>query len=91
VNIAQIHANCEKAIAESESMQNMMELMMDTTNESMAHMEGAQADDLVSDDEIDRMIDEEIVAEEADAMDEKMGSRLDQLRERFEKSRAKEK
>ena len=90
VNIAQIHANCEKAIAESESMSNMMELMMETTNESMANMEGAQSDDLVTDAEIDRMIDEEIVAEEADDMDEKMGSRLDSLRERFEKSRTKE-
>ena len=89
VDIAKIHANCEKAIAESESMQSMMELMMETTNESMANMEGAQADDLVTDEEIDRMIDEEIVAEEADAMDEKMGSRLDALRERFEKSRDK--
>ena len=90
VNIAQIHANCEKAIAESESMQGMMELMMETTNESMSNMEGSQSDELVSDEEIDRMIDEEIVADEADDMDEKMGSRLDSLRERFEKSRAKE-
>jgi hypothetical protein len=89
VDIAKIHANCEKAIAESESMGSMMELMMETTNESMANMEGAQNDDLVSDAEIDRMIDEEIVAEEADAMDDKMGSRLDALRERFEKSRDK--
>jgi hypothetical protein len=87
VDVAQVHANCEKAIAQSESMQGMMELMMETTNESMANMEGAQSDDLVTDAEIDRMIDEEIVAEEADAMDEKMGSRLDSLRERFEKSR----
>ena len=90
VNIAKIHANCEKAIAESESMQGMMELMMETTNESMSNMEGAQSDELVSDEEIDRMIDEEIVADEADDMDEKMGSRLDTPRERFEKSRAKE-
>ena len=33
--------------------------------------------------------DEEIVAEEADEMDEKFGSRLDSLRERFEKNRDK--
>lgn len=89
VNLAQVHKNCEKAIAQSESMQNMMELMMEQTNESMSHMEGAQTDELVSDAEIDRMIDEEIVAEEADEMDEKFGSRLDSLRERFEKNRDK--
>ena len=89
VNLAQVQKNCEKAIAQSEGMQNMMELMMEQTSESMANMEGAQTDDLVSDAEIDRMIDEEIVAEEADEMDEKFGSRLDALRERFEKNRDK--
>ena len=68
----------------------MMELMMETTNESMANMEGAQNDDLVSDEEIDRMIDEEIVADEADAMDEKMGSRLATQSETIGKSKVKE-
>ncbi len=89
VNLAEVHKNCERAIAQSESMQQMMELMMEQTNESMAHMEGAQSDELVSDEEIDRMIDEAIVTEETEEMDDKVGSRLDALRERFEKNRDK--
>lgn len=89
VNLAEVHKNCERAIAQSESMQQMMELMMEQTNESMAHMEGAQSDDLVSDEEIDRMIDEAIVTEETEEMDDKVGSRLDALRERFERNRDK--
>ncbi|MHC4473803.1 MAG: hypothetical protein ACYS99_22940, partial [Planctomycetota bacterium] len=53
VNLAEVHKNCERAIAQSESMQQMMELMMEQTSESMANMEGAQSDELVTDQEID--------------------------------------
>lgn len=87
VDLAQVHKNCERAISQSESMQQMMELMMDQTNESMSHMEGAQTDELVTDSEIDTMIDEAIVAEETEEVDDRIGSRLDTLRERFEKGR----
>ena len=71
-------------------MQQMMELMMEQTNDSIGNMEGAQSDELVTDAEIDRMIDEQIVAEETESMDEKVDSRLDSLRARFERNRAKE-
>lgn len=90
VNLAQVHKNVEKAVSQSESMQQMMELMMEQTNDSMANMEGAQSDELVTDEEIDRLIDEQIVAEETESMDEKVDSRLDALRDRFERNRAKE-
>lgn len=89
VNLAEVSKNCERAIAQSENMQNMMELMMEQTSESMADMEGAQSDELVSDAEIDRMIDEAIVTEETEQVDDKVDSRLDALRERFEKNRDK--
>ena len=87
VNLAEVHKNCERAIAQSDSMQQMMELMIETTNESMANMEGAQSDELVTEAEIDRMIDEAIVTEEAEEVDDKVGSRLDALRARFERNR----
>src|SRR5690606_607344 len=89
VNLAQVHKNCERAISQSESMQSMMEMMMEQTGESIGSMEGAQTDELVSDNEIDRMIDEAIVAEEKVELDEKLGSRLDDLRARFEKIKDK--
>jgi hypothetical protein len=89
VNLAQVHKNCERAVNQAESMQSMMEMMMEQTNDSMANMEGAQSDELVTDAEIDRMIDEQIVAEEKENMDEKVDSRLDSLRERFEQNRDK--
>lgn len=87
VNLAEVSKNCERAIAQSENMSNMMEMMMEQTSESMADMEGAQSDDLVSDTEIDRMIDEAIVAEETEEVDDKVDSKLDALRARFEKNR----
>jgi hypothetical protein len=52
-------------------------------------MEGAQSDDLVSDEEIDRLIDEAVVADETEEMEDKVSSKLDSLRERFEKNRQK--
>ena len=88
VNLTEIHKNCERAIQQSESMQSMMDMMMEQTSDSVANMEGAQSDDLVSDDEIERMIDEQIVSEEADELEGKVGSRLDALKQRFEKNRA---
>ncbi len=89
VNLAEIHKNCEKAISQSESMQQTMELLIESTNDSVANMEGAQSDELVSDDEIDKLIDEAVVTEETEEMEDKVSSRLDSLRERFEKNRAK--
>ena len=91
VDLTAVHKNCERAISQSESMQQMMEMMMDQTSESMEDMEGAQSDELVTDAEIDRMIDESIVAEESDEMDERIGGRLDALRDRFDKIQNKEK
>lgn len=90
VNLAQVHKNCERAVQQSESMQSVMEMMMEQTNDSIGNMEGAQSDELVTDAEIDRMIDEQIVAEETENMDERVDNRLDSLRERFERNRAKE-
>lgn len=91
VDLAQVQKNCERAISQSESMQQMMEMMMEHSNESISNMEGAQTDELVSDDEIDKMIDEAVVAEETEEAEERVGSRLDALRERFEKNREKAK
>ena len=90
VNLAQVHKNVEKAVSQSESMQQMMDIMMEQTNDSMGNMECAQSDDLVTDAEIDQLIDEQIVAEETESMDEKVDSRLDALRDRFERNRTKE-
>ena len=91
VDLAQVQKNCERAISQSESMQQMMEMMMEHSNESISNMEGAQTDELVSDEEIDKMIDEAVVAEETEEAEERVGSRLDSLRERFEKNREKAK
>jgi hypothetical protein len=91
VDLAQVQKNCERAISQSESMQQMMEMMMEHSNESISNMEGAQTDELVSDAEIDRMIDEAVVAEETEEAEERVGSRLDALRDRFEKNREKAK
>jgi hypothetical protein len=90
VNLAEIHKNCEKAVNQSESMQQVMEMMIDSTNDSVSNMEGSQSDELVTDDEIDKLIDEAVVAEETEEIEDKVSSRLDELRDRFEKNRQKQ-
>jgi hypothetical protein len=90
VNLAQVHKNCERAIQQSESMQQTMELLVDQTNDSVSNMEGSQSDELVTDEEIDKLIDEAVVAEESEEIEEKVSSRLDELRDRFEKNRQKQ-
>src|SRR5207248_469273 len=69
VNIIEIQKNCEKAVGQYESMQQMMEMFMEQSAESMANVSESQADSIVSDEEIDKLIDEQIVQEEGKAVE----------------------
>jgi hypothetical protein len=89
VDLVQIQKDCEKAVGQYDSMQQMMDMFMESQADSMMDLEGAQDDELVSDKEIDRLLDDEIVAEERQEIDEATASRLDSLRERFERHRDK--
>ena len=84
VNIAEIHKNCEKAIGQYDSMQQMMEMFMEQSSESMQGLgEGAQADELVSDEEIDKLIDEQIVTEETKAVEGTLEKKTEEILSRL--------
>lgn len=85
VNLAEIHKNCEKAVGQYETMQQTMEMLVDSQSDSMMNLEGSQNDELVSDKEIDALIDDKIVAEEGREIEDAVGSRLDALKARVEK------
>lgn len=87
VNIVEIQKNCEKAIGQYESMQSMMEMFMESSTESMANLEGAQSDDLVSDDEIDKLIDAQIVSEEGKAVEGSLEEKTKDVLSRLEKEK----
>ena len=87
VNIAEIQKNCEKAIGQYESMQSMMEMFMESSTESMANLEGATSDDIVSDDEIDKLIDAQIVSEEGKAVEGSLEEKTKDILSRLEKEK----
>ncbi len=70
VNLAEIQKNCESAIGKAENMSQAMEMMLEQSTDSMMNMDAMNADELVSDAEIDKLIEEEVVQEEAKAFEE---------------------
>ncbi len=87
VNIVEIQKNCEKAIGKYESMQSMMEMFMESSTESMANLEGSTSDDLVSDEEIDKLIDAQIVTEEGKAVEGSLEEKTKSILDRLEKEK----
>jgi hypothetical protein len=87
VNIVEIQKNCEKAIGKYESMQQMMEMFMESSTESMANLEGATSDDVVSDEEIEKLIDEQIVSEEGKAVEGSLEEKTKDILSRLEKEK----
>lgn len=68
VDMGKIQTNFQKAMAQAESMKERMDIFLDAIQESFAgEVEGA--DDLVSDKEIDRLIDSEVAHEESGEAD----------------------
>lgn len=89
VNMAEVSKNCSKAVNQYEGMQQTMEMLMDAQTDSMANLDGAQSDDLVSDTEIDSLIDDQIVQEENREIEDAVGNRLQALKARVEKFKDK--
>ncbi|HZU98184.1 MAG TPA: hypothetical protein VFF73_15880 [Planctomycetota bacterium] len=87
VNIVEIQKNCEKAIGQYESMQQMMEMFMESSTESMTNLEGATSDDVVSDEEIEKLIDEQIVSEEGKAVEGSLEEKTKDILSRLEKEK----
>jgi hypothetical protein len=87
VNIVEIQKNCEKAIGQYESMQQMMEMFMESSTESMQNLDSAQADSEVSDDEIDKLIDDQIVSEEGKAVEGSLEEKTKDILSRLEKEK----
>ena len=63
-DLTQTQQEFERAMAKAESLEQQMEVFLDMSSSSMFGYEGAGSD-VVSDAEIDRMIDDEVLAEES--------------------------
>ena len=86
--MAKTQANVEKAMVQAETMEERISLFMDMSAESMLGYEG-DADELVSEDEIDRMLTEEAAAEEGARQDAEIAEGLKAVRSEIEKDRQK--
>ena len=63
-NLAETQRDFERAMVKAETLEQQMDIFLDMTASSMLSYEGS-GDDLVSDEEIDSMIQDEVVAEES--------------------------
>ncbi|MEM1013483.1 MAG: hypothetical protein AAGI46_14840 [Planctomycetota bacterium] len=64
LDLTKTQADWEKAVRQAGSMEERMDLFLDAMEQSSGDQVPAARDDLVSDDEIDRMIEADVVAEE---------------------------
>ena len=75
LDLTKTQADWEKAVAQAGTMEERMDLFLDAMEtSSQSQMESSAKEDLVTDDEIDRMIEADVLAEEQREM-----SKLDQL------------
>jgi hypothetical protein len=68
VNLAETQKNFEKAMAKAETFEQQVDVFLEASQDTMFN-EQAYSDDIVSDDEIDRLIEDEVAHEESKAMD----------------------
>jgi len=68
VNMTQIQMQYEKSMAQSEALKDQMESFIDTASDTVQQRD-AQSEAVVKDEEIDRLIDEEVAKAEGDKFD----------------------
>ncbi len=68
VNMTQIQMQYEKSMAQSEALKDQMESFIDTASDTVQQRD-AQSEAVVKDEEIDKLIEEEVAKSEADKFD----------------------
>ena len=78
VDYVQVAKQTEEAFQRANTIQERMQLMLDMTQDSInTNMEGSE--DLVSDKDIDKMIDEQVMAEEGQKLDAEISKGIKQI------------
>jgi chaperonin cofactor prefoldin len=88
VNLTKTQAEFERSMAQAENMEERIAIFMDMSAESMLGYEG-DADELVSDDEIDRMLSVQAAEEESTAQDSEIAEGLSAVRAELKKDNQK--
>ena len=77
-DLAQTQKDFEEALMKAESMEQQMEIFLDSVSSNMG-MEPTASSDLITDEEIDKMVEEEIVHEEGEPLDAEITDGLKEI------------
>ena len=87
VDFAKTQKNFEKAMMQAETLQQQMEIFLEMTQEHVMTGEVEGEDAVVSDAEIDKMLDEEVVHEEGGAVDKDIEKGLKDIQDELDRER----
>ena len=87
VDFVKTQKNFEKAMMQAETLQQQMEIFLEMTQEHVMSGEVEGEDQVVSDAEIDKMLDEEVVHEEGGALDKDIEKGLKDIQDELDRER----
>ncbi len=78
--------NFEKAMSQAETLEEKMDTFLEMTSDSMFDYEGSSEKELVSDADIDKMLEEEVAHEERQGVDDDIEKDLSAIQKEIDKS-----
>jgi len=87
VDFAKTQKNFEKAMMQAETLQQQMEIFLEMTQEHVMAGDVEGEDQVVTDAEIDKMLDEEVVREEGGTLDKDIEKGLKDIQEELDRER----
>ena len=87
VDFAKTQKNFEKAMMQAETLQQQMEIFLEMTQEHVMSGEVEGEDQVVSDAEIDKMLDEEVLHEAGGAVDKDIEKGLKDIQDELDRER----
>jgi negative regulator of replication initiation len=87
VDFVKTQKNFEKAMMQAETLQQQMEIFLEMTQEHVMSGEVEGEDQVVTDAEIDKMLDEEVLLEEGGSMDKDIEKGLKDIQEELDRER----
>jgi len=87
VDFAKTQKNFEKAMMQADTLQQQMEIFLEMTQEHVMSGEVEGEDQVVSDAEIDKMLDEEVVHEEGGSVDKDIEKGLKDIQDELDRER----
>jgi hypothetical protein len=85
-DMAKTQVNFERAMSQAETLEEKMDTFLEMTSDSMFDYEGSSEKELVSDSDIDKMLEEEVAHEEREGVDDEIEKDLSAIQKEIEKS-----